>query len=124
MDYAGILEQWSRIQPEKACLIEEGQVISYGEMERRAHQYAESLRSQGMSRQTVLIIRQKPADQLTAFLGAEQAGWVPVLAIRICQQKRRTSWPGCAKSDGSMTDGCGRDGRKLRCRLQTCAWES
>lgn len=121
MDYAGILEQWSRIQPEKACLIEERQVISYGEMERRAHQYAESLRSQGMSRQTVLIIRQKPADQLTAFLGAEQAGWVPVLghpdlsaeAADQLARVRRIGWiddgtlrPSCADAPVPAPDWC------------------
>lgn len=110
MDYAGILEQWSREQPEKACLIEENQVISYGEMAKRVRGYAESIRSQGLSRQTVLIIRQKPADQLTAFLGAEQAGWVPVLGhpdlsaqgAEKLARVRQIGWI----DDGTLRPGC------------------
>ncbi|CDE94894.1 MULTISPECIES: AMP-binding protein [unclassified Acidaminococcus] len=79
MDYGTILEQWARVQPEKACLVEEKQVFSYGEMARKARVYRDSLKQLGIPRQTVLIIRPRPAAQLEAFLGAELAGWVPVL---------------------------------------------
>lgn len=34
---------------------------------------------QGLPRNTLLIVRQDPVEQLIAFLGAETAGWVPVL---------------------------------------------
>ena len=70
MDYAKILEQWARIQPDKPCLVEEGRTLTYGRMAALARAYGKKLEGLGIPRQTVLIVRQEPADQLAAFLGA------------------------------------------------------
>lgn len=110
MDYGTILEQWARVQPDKACLVEEEQVFSYGEMARKARVYRDSLKQLGIPRQTVLIIRPRPAAQLEAFLGAELAGWVPVLghpdlskeAADELARVRQIGWI----DDGTLRPGC------------------
>ena len=110
MDYGTILEQWARVQPEKACLVEEEQVFSYGEMARKARVYRDSLKQLRIPRQTVLIIRPRPAAQLEAFLGAELAGWVPVLghpdlskeAADELARVRQIGWI----DDGTLRPGC------------------
>lgn len=110
MDYAKILEQWARIQPDKPCLVEEERTLTYGRMAALARGYGKKLEELGIPRQTVLIVRQEPADQLAAFLGAEQAGWVPVLghpdlslkAADRLARVRRIGWI----DDGTLRPGC------------------
>ena len=111
MDYAKILEQWARIQPDKPCLVEEGRTLTYGRMAALARAYGKKLEGLGIPRQTVLIVRQEPADQLAAFLGAEQAGWVPVLGhpdlspegAEELARVRQIGWI----DDGNLRPGCG-----------------
>lgn len=64
---------------------------------------------QGLPRNTLLIVRQDPVEQLIAFLGAETAGWVPVLghpdlspaaADQLCQV-RQIGWI----DDGTLRKG-------------------
>ena len=121
MDYANLLEQWARIQPDKPCLVEEGRILTYGRMAALARAYGKKLEGLGILRQTVLIIRQKPAEQLIAFLGAERAGWVPVLGHPDLSPKaadrlarvRRIGWiddgtlrPSCADAPVPAPDWC------------------
>lgn len=76
--YADDLARWAGLQPEKPFLIAQGMVVTYAAMQEKMTAYAKKLRALP-PRQTLLIIKKDPISQATAFLGAEKAGWVPVL---------------------------------------------
>ena len=88
-----------------------GTDLTYGRMAALARAYGKKLEGLGIPRQTVLIVRQEPADQLAAFLGAEQAGWVPVLGhpdlspegAEELARVRQIGWI----DDGTLWPGCG-----------------
>lgn len=77
-DYAGRLACWAQRQPERVFLVSGNTSLTYGEMEVKVESYAEKFRAAG-PRQTVLVIKKDSLEQAEAFLGAERAGWVPVL---------------------------------------------
>lgn len=77
MDYAQWVEHWAAVQPAKPFFIENECRYTYGAVREQMRAYARRL--QGRTRSTLLIIRRDPVEQLLAFLGAEAAGWVPVL---------------------------------------------
>ena len=77
MDYAQWVEQWAAVQPAKPFFIEKDCQYTYEAICRQMKAYARQF--QGLPRNTLLIVRQDPVEQLIAFLGAETAGWVPVL---------------------------------------------
>ena len=80
MDYAALAAQWAVETPEKAAVIANGRLYTYADLDSLAERYAENLRKQaGAGRGTLLIVRRRPLEQMTAFLGAEKAGFVPVL---------------------------------------------
>ena len=65
------------MQPAKPFFIEKDCQYTYEAICRQMKAYARQF--QGLPRNTLLIVRQDPVEQLIAFLGAETAGWVPVL---------------------------------------------
>ena len=65
------------MQPAKPFFIEKDCQYTYEAICRQMQAYARQF--QGLPRNTLLIVRQDPVEQLIAFLGAETAGWVPVL---------------------------------------------
>lgn len=77
MDYAQWVEHWAAVQPAKPFFIEKDCQYTYEAICRQMKAYARQF--QGLPRNTLLIVRQDPVEQLIAFLGAETAGWVPVL---------------------------------------------
>lgn len=77
MDYAQWVEHWAAVQPARPFFIENECRYTYGAVREQMRAYARRL--QGRARSTLLIIRRDPVEQLLAFLGAEAAGWVPVL---------------------------------------------
>lgn len=77
MDYAQWVEHWAGVQPSKPFFIEKECRYTYEAVWRAMQAYARQFR--GRKRSTLLIVRRDPVEQLIAFLGAETAGWVPVL---------------------------------------------
>lgn len=77
MDYAHWVEHWAAVQPSKPFFIEKECRYTYEAVWRAMQAYARQFR--GRKRSTLLIVRRDPVEQLIAFLGAETAGWVPVL---------------------------------------------
>ncbi|WP_296398238.1 AMP-binding protein [Acidaminococcus timonensis] len=77
MDYAHWVEHWAAVQPSKPFFIEKECRYTYEAVWRAMQDYARQFR--GRKRSTLLIVRRDPVEQLIAFLGAETAGWVPVL---------------------------------------------
>lgn len=77
MDYAHWVEHWAAVQPSKPFFIEKECRYTYEAVWRAMQDYARQFR--GRKRSTLLIVRRDPVKQLIAFLGAETAGWVPVL---------------------------------------------
>lgn len=101
--YADDLDKWAALQPEKACLITK-QIYTYRDIQEKTQAYAQKLRALG-PRQTILIVKKEAADQAIAFLGAQRAGWVPILghpdapaevSMQLAQ-KRHIAW---------LDDGC------------------
>lgn len=108
MDYAQWVEHWAGMQPLKPFFIEKDCRYTYAAVCRQMKAYARRL--QGRSRSTLLIVRQDPVEQLIAFLGAETAGWVPILghpdlspaaADELCRV-RQIGWI----DDGKLRPGC------------------
>jgi long-chain acyl-CoA synthetase len=79
VDYSQLLTQWALVQPEKPCLIADGRVYTYADVDARVESYARQLQRVLPERGTILIVRRGPFEQLVCFLGAEKAGLVPVL---------------------------------------------
>jgi long-chain acyl-CoA synthetase len=79
LDYAQLTARWAREVPDKPCFITEDKCYTYREVNHLADHYADTLRNAEVRQGTLLIIRRRPLDQITAFLGAERAGLVPVL---------------------------------------------
>ena len=77
MDYAQWVEHWAALQPAKPFFIENDCRYTYEAVCRQMKAYAQKL--QGRPRSALLIVRQDPVEQLICFLGAETAGWVPIL---------------------------------------------
>jgi benzoate-CoA ligase len=66
-------------RPNKAALIDDLGVITYGELDDRARRFAAALRERGVKREErALILMQDGADWPVAFLGAMLAGVAPV----------------------------------------------
>ncbi|MFJ5550897.1 AMP-binding protein [Streptomyces sp. NPDC093225] len=70
-----LFERWARDTPDAPALITPGARLSYGELARRANRLAHHLRAGGLpSGGTVAVGLTRPADLLTALLGALEAG--------------------------------------------------
>lgn len=79
MDYSLLLSSWAAKQPDKVFLVTAQGPYTYGDIEKMAASYGATLASSGTARHSVLIVRQTPLAQLVCFLGAQKAGWVPIL---------------------------------------------
>jgi long-chain acyl-CoA synthetase len=79
MNYAMLLRQWAAREPDKDCFITRQHRYSYRDIEQAMQKYAETLPECSSPKGTLLIVRQDPVAQLVAFLGAQEAGFVPVL---------------------------------------------
>ncbi len=79
MDYRQLLSQWVAKQPDKVFLITEQGSFTYKAVAELAGAYGEQLKASGVVRHSVLLVRQTPLEQLVCFLGAQEAGWVPIL---------------------------------------------
>ena len=63
----------------KAAFIDDVGVVTYGELDERAHRFAAALKERGVKREErALILMQDSADWPVAFLGAMLAGVIPV----------------------------------------------
>ncbi|WP_030195922.1 AMP-binding protein [Streptomyces sp. NRRL S-87] len=70
-----LFERWARDTPDAPALITPGARLSYGELARRANRLAHHLRAGGLpAGGTVAVALTRPADLLTALLGALEAG--------------------------------------------------
>ena len=78
-NFAAHLLQANAGRPAKAAFIDDVGVVTFGELDERAHRFAAALKERGVKREErALILMQDGADWPVAFLGAMLAGVVPV----------------------------------------------
>lgn len=79
MNYMDLLLTQAGKLPQKVFLVTETKRLTYEAVCDAALSYAALLQSLSCPKGTLLIVRKDPVAQLTAFLGAQKAGFVPIL---------------------------------------------
>lgn len=79
MNYMDLLLTQAGKLPQKVFLVTETKRLTYEAVCDAALSYAARLQSLSCPKGTLLIVRKDPVAQLTAFLGAQKAGFVPIL---------------------------------------------
>ena len=78
MNYMDLLLTQAGKLPQKVFLVTETKRLTYEAVCDAALSYAALLQSLSCPKGTLLIVRKDPVAQLTAFLGAQKAGFVPI----------------------------------------------